>query len=208
MTEEPNYVVESVPTQRAFDWTSLVPAASVPQVSVQEVISVDAGDDLSSPSSAPGSPKGPGLEDPGSPTSKSIHSVTSDASTINIDALTDLRYGEHMVFLVHGYAGSLQDLRLLRAHLQVACPNVHTRVSAANHERTGVDSIEAMGARLAEEVAETMEDLESGALVPRGAGGSPGRPRRRRRRRRRGSEPRRGYPSPRTPSAFSSSARR
>ena len=61
MTEEPNYVVESVPTQRAFDWTSLVPAASVPQVSVPEVISVDAEDDLSSPSSAPGSPKGPGL---------------------------------------------------------------------------------------------------------------------------------------------------
>lgn len=176
MTEEPNYVVESVPTQRAFDWTSLVPAASVPQVSVQEVISVDAGDDLSSPSSAPGSPKGPELEDPGSPTSKSIHSVTSDASTINIDALTDLRYGEHMVFLVHGYAGSLQDLRLLRAHLQVACPNVHTRVSAANHERTGVDSIEAMGARLAEEVAETMEDLESGALVPRGGGREPRSP--------------------------------
>ena len=170
------------------------------------------GDD-SVPSSAPGSPKGPSerdepADDLGSPTSKSIRSVTSDDASTIVDALTDLRYGEHMVFLVHGYAGSLQDLRLLRAHLQVACPNVHTRVSAANHERTGVDSIEAMGARLAEEVAEVMEDLESGALVPRGAGGSPGRPSRRRRRRRRGSEPRRGYPSPRTPSAFSSSARR
>ena len=208
MTEEPNYVVESVPTQRAFDRTSLVPAASVPQVAVQEVIAVDAGDASSSPSSAPGSPKGPGLDNPGSPTSKSTRSVTSDDASTIVDALTDLRYGEHMVFLVHGYAGSLQDLRLLRAHLQVACPNVHTRVSAANHERTGVDSIEAMGARLAEEVAETMEDLESGALVPRGGGREPRSPRQRRRRRRRGSEPRRGYPSPRTPSAFSSSARR
>ena len=137
MTEEPNYVVESVPTQRAFDWTSLVPAASVPQVSVQEVISVDAGDDLSSPSSAPGSPKGPELEDPGSPTSKSIHSVTSDASTINIDALTDLRYGEHMVFLVHGYAGSLQDLRLLRAHLQVRPqePQILERSRVSVHQK-------------------------------------------------------------------------
>ena len=176
MTEEPNYVVESVPTQRAFDRTSLVPAASVPQVAVQEVIAVDAGDASSSPSSAPGSPKGPGLDNPGSPTSKSTRSVTSDDASTIVDALTDLRYGEHMVFLVHGYAGSLQDLRLLRAHLQVACPNVHTRVSAANHERTGVDSIEAMGARLAEEVAETMEDLESGALVPRGGGREPRSP--------------------------------
>lgn len=181
MTEEPNYVLESVPTQRAFDWTSLVPPAAVPQVSVQEVIAVDAGDD-SVPSSAPGSPKGPSeRDDPtdsplGSPTSKSIRSVTSDDASTIVDALTDLRYGEHMVFLVHGYAGSLQDLRLLRAHLQVACPNVHTRVSAANHERTGVDSIEAMGARLAEEVAEVMEDLESGALVPRGGGREPRSP--------------------------------
>ena len=153
--------------------------------------------------------KGPGLDNPGSPTSKSTRSVTSDDASTIVDALTDLRYGEHMVFLVHGYAGSLQDLRLpegapaggvsQRAHAGLRRePRAHGRRLHRG------DGREARG----EEVAETMEDLESGALVPRGAGGSPGRPRRRRRRRRRGSEPRRGYPSPRTPSAFSSSARR
>lgn len=38
--------------------------------------------------------------------------------------------GEHMVVLVHGFAGSLQDLRLVRAHLRLLAPNTHTHVSA------------------------------------------------------------------------------
>ena len=197
MAESPNYVLTTTPTQRAFDYTALTPPSTVPQVSIQEVVGLDGGhvsrgDSSPSASSPPGSPtKGvesvaaeadsnfKGQIEPGSPV-KSIKSVASDASSLPIgvtDTLgADLPGGEHMVFLVHGFAGSLQDLRLLRAHLQVACPNVHTRVSAANHERTGVDSIEAMGARLAEEVAEVMEDLESGALVPRGGGREPRSP--------------------------------
>ena len=77
--------------------------------------------------------------------------------------------------LLPGFAGSLQDLRLVRAHMRLLAPNTHTHVSAANHEKT-MDSLRDMGARLAEETAEVMADLESGALTPRGGGGDGGGP--------------------------------
>ena len=38
--------------------------------------------------------------------------------------------GEHMVILVHGFAGSLQDLRLVRAHMRLLAPGTHTHVSS------------------------------------------------------------------------------
>ena len=57
--------------------------------------------------------------------------------------------------------------------MRLLAPNTHTHVSAANHDKT-MDSLRDMGARLAEETAEVMADLESGALTPRGGGGDSG----------------------------------
>jgi hypothetical protein len=48
-------------------------------------------------------------------------------------------------------------------------PGTHSHVSTANSDKT-TTSLREMGARLAEETAEVMAELEGGALTPRGGG--------------------------------------
>ena len=90
-----------------------------------------------------------------------------------MEAARGLPQGEHVVVLVHGFAGSLQDLRLIRAHLSAVAPNAHTVVSSANHGRTSTSSLEEMGARLATETAAAMEHLEAEGWPVRGGGRRP-----------------------------------
>ena len=64
----------------------------------------------------------------------------------------------HLVVLVHGFDGSLQDLRLVRAHLALVAPHATCVVSASNRGRTSTSSVAEMGARLAEETARAAKE--------------------------------------------------
>ena len=105
----------------------------------------------------------------GSPSSRSRGGLMAAA----MEAAKGLPQGEHVVVLAHGFAGSLRDLRLIRAHLSAVAPNAHTVVSSANHGRTSTSSLEEMGARLATETAAAMERLEAEGWCVRGGGRRP-----------------------------------
>ena len=59
----------------------------------------------------------------------------------------------HVVVFVHGFQGNSTDLRLIKSHLQVLNPKIVCLMSKGNEGKT-LDSLEGMGLRLAEEVAE------------------------------------------------------
>ena len=59
----------------------------------------------------------------------------------------------HVVVFVHGFQGNSTDLRLIKSYLQVLNPKIVCLMSKGNEGKT-LDSLEGMGVRLAEEVAE------------------------------------------------------
>ncbi|KAK9815810.1 hypothetical protein WJX72_009932 [[Myrmecia] bisecta] len=66
----------------------------------------------------------------------------------------------HVVVLVHGFQGSATDLRLIRNHIQVMAPGAICLMCKSNEGLT-LDGFEAMGRRVAGEVAAFLQRLQT-----------------------------------------------
>ncbi|KAL0029608.1 hypothetical protein WJX79_007819 [Trebouxia sp. C0005] len=67
----------------------------------------------------------------------------------------------HVVVFVHGFRGSARDLGAVRSHMQLAQPDLDYLMSKSNQDRTA-DGLQTMGHRLAAEVAQYLQDFETG----------------------------------------------
>ena len=62
-------------------------------------------------------------------------------------------HGSHLIVLVHGYKGTVNDVRVIRNTIACLCPDVQVLSSSANEDQTDGD-IESMGMRLSMEIGE------------------------------------------------------